>query len=368
MPVDGARLSLWRAVTLFRVSTLAVCIFLIVRWQPIYARPGVAVATGAAMAVWTAALCWSGLRGRAHHVSAVLADVVVTAGLTLLTIPAQTPDQQHGGMVTLTTIWAAGPTIEAAFVLGPLGGMVAAGIQYAVSAYVADQLAGRTLYSGVLLLLTGAVIGYVAYLAVRAEEQIRAASAAQASLAERERLARSIHDGVLQLLGLVHRNGREAGDDWAAIADQAADQEAALRALITSEPPPVVGRHDLAADLRGLRSGRVTVSTPADQVALPAEIAVEIRDAVRAALHNVAAHAGDEAHAWVLLESLHDALRVTVRDDGVGFDTARFEEAQRIRRLGVDRSIRGRIADLGGRCTITSAPGAGTEIEMIVPW
>ncbi len=367
LPVDGIRLSLWRAVSLFRISTLAVCIFLITRWQPSYARPGVAALTGAAMVLWTAGLCWLAAAGRAHRGEIVVADVVVTAGLTLLTIPAQTADQQHGAMVTLTTIWAAGPTIEAAFLAGPIGGLVAAAVQYGTSVYVAEQWAGRTLYGGVLLILTGAVVGFVARLAVGAEEQLRAATTAQAALAERERLARSIHDGVLQLLGLVHRAGRDAGGEWAALAAEAAEQESALRGLLTSRPP-APNRHDLAEELRGLRSTQVTVSTPADPVPTTATTAVEVRDAVRAALHNVAAHAGDGAHAWVLLETVDDSLRVTVRDDGAGFDTGRLEAARRDGRVGVARSIRGRIADLGGRCTITSAPGMGTEIEMVVPW
>ena len=76
---------------------------------------------------------------------------------------------------------------------------------------------------------------------------------------------------------------------------------------------------DLGDELRGLRSARVTVSTPAEAVPLPADTAREIGDAVRAALHNVEQHAGDGAHAWVLLETLDDTVLVTVRDDGVGF-------------------------------------------------
>jgi signal transduction histidine kinase len=366
-PVDGIRLSLWRAVALFRVVTLAVCLVLIVKWQPIYDRPGVALTAGAAMAGWTAGLGWLAAAGRAHRIPVVVADVLVTVGLTLLTIPAQTTAQQHGAMVTLTTIWAAGPTIEAAFLAGPPGGLLAAAIQYGVSASVADQWSGRTLYSGVLLVLTGGVVGFVAHVAVGAEEQLRTATAARAALAERERLTRSIHDGVLQVLGLVHRAGRDAGPEWATLAAEAGAQEAARRGLLSSQPP-ASGGCDLADELRALRSARVTVSTPAGPVPLAAPTAGEVRDAVRAALHNVTAHAGDGAHAWVFLETLEDTLRVTVRDDGAGFDVARLDVARRDGRVGVARSIRGRIADLGGRCTITSEPGRGTEVEMVVPW
>jgi signal transduction histidine kinase len=367
LPVTGIRLSLWRAVALFRIITLAVCVFLITRWQPLYDGPRVAAAVGVAMVIWTAGLCWLAVLGQAHRVSVVAADIVVTIALTLLTLPAQTAAQQHGSMVTLTTIWAAGPAIEAAFLAGPLGGLAAALAQYLTSVYIADQWSGRTLYSGVLLMLTGTVVGFVARLAIQAEEQLRAATAAQAALTERERVARSIHDGVLQLLGLVHRAGRDAEGEWAALAAEAAVQEAALRGLVTTQPS-AVGDQDLAAELRGLRTPDVTVSTPADPVPMPAAAANELRDAVRAALHNVAAHAGADAHAWVLLETLDGAVRVTVRDDGAGFDTSQLPEAARNGRVGVARSIRGRVAELGGSATITSAPGNGTEIEMVVPW
>jgi signal transduction histidine kinase len=272
-------------------------------------------------------------------------------------------------MVTLTTIWAAGPTIEAAFVAGPLGGLVAAVVQFGSSAYVAEEWQGRTLYSGVLLLVTGVVVGFVARLAVRAEDELRVAAAAQAAVAEREHLARSIHDGVLQVLGLVHRQGRDAGGQWSAIATAAAAQEAALRGMITSQPVAgtAVGELDLADELRSLRSARVTVSAPGGAVPVDGATAAELRAAVQAALHNVDVHAGDGAHAWVLLETLDDELRVTIRDDGHGIPVGRMEEAAAEGRIGLARSVRGRIADLGGQCSITSAPGEGTVIQMSVP-
>ena len=359
--MDGVRLSLWRAVSLFRLVSLAVAVFLITRWQPIYAHPGLAAGTAVAMIVVTAAIGWLAVIGRAHHPAVVLADVVVTAGLTLLTIPAQTTAQQHGGMVTLTTLWAAGPTMEAAFLAGPLGGLAAALAQFAVTTSIAQTWQGRTLYSGVLLVVTGVVVGYVARLAVRAEAELRAAAGAQAALAERERLAREIHDGVLQVLGLVARGGDDP------LAAEARRQEAALRALITSSPGEDAPSLDLADALRALRSATVTVAAP-DRLVLPRPLATAVRDAVRAALHNVERHAGVGARAWVFVEEAEGELRATVRDDGAGFAPGRLDDAERDGRLGVAHSIRGRVADLGGTATITSTPGEGTTIEMTVPW
>jgi signal transduction histidine kinase len=366
MPVTGVRLSLWRAVTVFRAAALAIDLVLIVRWHHLYDRPGLALLTGAAMVVVTIAMGTAALTGNAHRPVVVAADALATMGLTLLSIPVQTAAQQHGHMITLTSIWAAGPTLEAAFVAGPFGGVAVAALQYLASVVVADNGSGRTLYSGVLLLLAGAVVGVVTRLAVRAEGELRAASAAQAAVAERERLTRQIHDGVLQVLGLVHRTGRDAAGPWPAIAAAAAQQEAALRALITSRPLERDGA-ELGAALRALRSTRVTVSTPAEPVALPPDAAAAVTDAVRAALHNVEQHAGPDAHAWVLLDEADGGVRVTVRDDGAGISASRLAEARHQGRIGVARSIRGRIEELGGTCTIVSAAGAGTEIDMTVP-
>lgn len=368
LPVTGVRLSLWRAVTLFRVVTLAACLYLIVRWQHLYARPDIALLAGAAMLATTAWVSWLALRGRAHRRAVVLADVAVTAVLTLLSAPAQTAAQHHGGMPTLTTVWAAGPALEAGIVTGWAGGMAAGALQLLAAIAVRGGYDGRTLSSGLILLVAGAATGYVATLVVRSERELAAATAARAAQAERERLARSIHDGALQVLGLVHRRGRDAGGEWTAIAAAAAEQEAALRSLITSSPSPADGaRLDVTAALRELRDQRVSVAAPAEPIHTDAADGREITAAVAAALQNVRRHAGPGARAWVLVERVDDTLLVTVRDDGVGIPAHRLDEARREGRFGVAASIIGRMADLGGSATVSSTPGHGTVVELSAP-
>jgi signal transduction histidine kinase len=56
-----------------------------------------------------------------------------------------------------------------------------------------------------------------------------------------------------------------------------------------------------------------------------------------------------------------------VRDDGPGIAPDRLAEAAAQGRLGVAQSVCGRIADLRGTVRITSMPGEGTEVEMIIP-
>ena len=88
---------------------------------------------------------------------------------------------------------------------------------------------------------------------------------------------------------------------------------------------------------------------------------------VREALTNVARHAGRDAKAWVLLEDLGGEVVVSVRDDGVGIAPNRLAEAEREGRMGITRSMRGRVRDLGGTIELETAPGAGVEWELRVP-
>jgi signal transduction histidine kinase len=364
--VGGVRLSMWRAAVAYRVATAPVCVYLVVRWHDLYARAAVAWTVAAAIVAVTAAVAVLGWRGRAHRLPVVAADVVISALLTLATVAAQTPAQQHGGMPTLTTIWVAGPVLEAAILAGWPGGLAVGAAYSALAMLVRHGYDGRTLTSVVILLVAGAVTGYVATVAVRAEADVAAAAAERAAVAERERLARSIHDGVLQVLGLVHRSGRGAGPPWDELARAAADQEAALRALVSSRVESAGRRADLGARLRQLRRDAITVSTPADPVELDAVTTEELAAATEAALHNVELHAGARVQAWVLLEREDDTVTVTIRDDGIGFPAGRLDEAAAAGRMGVRSSICGRLADLGGHATVTSAPGRGTVVRLTV--
>lgn len=369
LPVGGVRLSLWRAAGLLRVITLVFCLVLIIRWRHIYGRPAVAFGVGTAMIVVTAIVCVLAARGRAHRRLVVGLDLAVSVSLTLASVWAQTPAERFiSGMPTLTTLWAAGPVIEIAYLFSWVGGIVAALLQFGAAVIVRGGYDGRTITSGVLLLTVGAVSGYVATLVVRSEDELAEAVATRVAVEERERLARSIHDGVLQILGLVHRRGSEAGGDWAVLAEAAAEQETALRRLITS-PPAVApaGHADLAYALRALAGPRVTIATPGDPVLLPALATQEVTAAVRAALDNVAQHAGASARVWILLEKLDHCVRVVIRDDGTGIADGRVAEAERLGRLGIAKSISGRMTQLDGRAAVTSTPGQGTVVELEIP-
>src|SRR5207247_6189326 len=84
-----------------------------------------------------------------------------------------------------------------------------------------------------LLLLAGFAVGHVARLAMEAQQRLQRAVELEAAARERERLARGIHDSVLQVLALVQRRGAELGGESAELGRLAGEQEAALRALVS---------------------------------------------------------------------------------------------------------------------------------------
>ena len=220
-----------------------------------------------------------------------------------------------------------------------------------------------------LLVLAGLTIGYAATVLRHSAERLRRAIASEAAMAERERLARAVHDGVLQVLGFVRRRGAEVGGPAGELGSLAGEQEIALRTLLTTGPAPVDGNghRDLAAALRMLGTARTTVSTPAHPVELTAHAVDELVAVVGAALANVAVHVGPDACAWVLLEDLGDGVEISVRDEGPGIPDGRLAAAVAEGRLGVERSMRGRVLDLGGTLACETGPGRGTEWIVRVP-
>lgn len=263
-------------------------------------------------------------------------------------------------------------------VLGPLAGVLAFGgleltsASYGLSNFAYSPATSQIFISTILFPVAGVALcglGFAQLLAARRAERKQAEQIRlEAAAAERDRLARPIHDGVLQVLALVQRHGSELGAQGSQLAALAGEQEVALRGLLSGTAG---ADRDAAEDLReplnALATSAVEVVAPAQPVELPAATAAEVVAAIRAALDNVREHAGSGARAWVVLENERDGVRVTVRDDGVGFPAQRPAEAAEAGRLGIAQSMRGRIADCGGTTTIDSRPGEGTTVEFWVP-
>jgi signal transduction histidine kinase len=335
-----------------------------------YAHPAAGLLALAFMTAWTLAIVSAYARPTGRSRWLISADVVVAAALVISTRLVDTAARISAGSATLPSFWAAAPVLASAVAGGPWAGL-AAGLTIAGADLIEHpQLSPENTFNGVVLLLVaGGLLGYLVRLGARAEEAASRAARREAAAAERERLARSIHDSVLQVLALVTTKGRALGGEAAELGNLAAEQESALRALVSGAESPDAhdgGLLDVRAVAEVLADARTTVSCPATAVLLPEQVSRELGAAAAEAVDNVRRHAGADARCWVLLEDDVDSVLLTVRDDGCGIAAGRLTEAAAAGRLGVLHSIVGRLESIGGTAAVVSAPGGGTEVELRV--
>ncbi len=288
----GIETAVWRALAVFRTLGLLYAVVVYVRRYDEYAYPAGGWAVLGLMAVWTAFTAFAYGRPHLRRWPLASVDLAVAMVTVVATRFLDDADRIAEGAQTLPVVWASTPVL----VFAVLGGWPA-GVAAAVGVGLADlfhrgAVTVPTVNNIVLLVLAGAVVGHAMTLARRGELALSRALAMEAAATERERLSRDIHDNVLQVLALVGRRGKEAGGEAAEIGRLAADQERALRALVTAAPQTVDGDLDLRALLTSYATASVTVSTPATPVVLAAARAQAVAAAVGAALANVTAHAG----------------------------------------------------------------------------
>ncbi len=340
-----------------------------VRWR---------VPIAAALAVLTALTLFIAYDATTQDPEKLVAQHVAIPAVLILILCAAV-----AGAVTGATAPALAAQGALPVVLGPLVGVLAVGGLQAVQVTQESGPAGTpydVIPSAFLFLVAGLAIsglGLARLLTARSAErkhaeQIRRESAA----AERDRLGRSIHDGVLQVLALVQREGQDLGGHAGELAALAGQQEVALRTLLASEASNAGQPRGRRRQERGRRPTRAAAGA-----GRPGRRGRDPRAAGGAAVrHRIGGGRGGQgrprqraqarrpgARAWILLEEERDGVRVTVRDDGTGFPPERPAEAAAAGRLGIAQSMRGRIADCGGTTTIDSRPGQGTEVEFWIP-
>ncbi|MCX5390204.1 MacS family sensor histidine kinase [Streptomyces sp. NBC_00094] len=381
---------LWRALTGYRVLTMIYAVLLFAFGRERYERPWVAVAYLAVMCVWTLATLPRVANAASCTKRFLAADLTVALVGILLTPLADAHAQSVDGP-TLPSIWTAGSVLAFAIKGGWRWAGVASSLVAVANIVERGDPSRDTLHNVLLVWVASIAIGYVVEVARASERTLARALEIEAATRERERLARDIHDSVLQVLAMVQRRGTALGGEAAELGRMAGEQEVALRTLVAGglTRPSLVSEDesegavvrvvevddepddDTPVDLRLLlapRAGaRVTLSEPGAPVLLVPPAARELAAAVGAALDNVRVHAGEDARAWILVEDWPDEVIVTVRDDGPGIPEGRLAQAEGEGRMGVALSIRGRLRDLGGSAELISVPGQGTEVELKVP-
>lgn len=201
----------------------------------------------------------------------------------------------------------------------------------------------------VLYALAGGAAGYAVVKLREAERQISVAQA-------REEVARTLHDGVLQTLAVVQR--RVTDPDLSRLARE---QERELREFLFGISP---ANGELGPSLRAAAArfedrfgARARVVLADDLPELAPAVVDALTGAVTEALTNAGKH-GAAALVTVYAEpAAGNGVFCSVKDDGHGFETAHEG-------VGISRSIRGRLAEVGGRVEIDGNPGRGTEVRL----
>lgn len=222
---------------------------------------------------------------------------------------------------------------------------------------------------------------------VTTREELATASREAGTLAERERLAREIHDTVAQGLSsiqmLLHAAEREVDDERTrerlALARETAGENLreTRRFIRELTPAPLDGRA-LPAALQRLveatneqaaQSGsplRASLTTSGEAVALPMSVEATLLRIAQGSLANVVAHA-DAAHAELTLSFLGDEVALDVVDDGIGFDPRAVRAREGAERGFGLSAIRSRAERLGGTAEVESKPGDGTAVAVRIP-
>lgn len=319
----SVELPLWRALTGYRVLTMIYAVLLAIFGkdnvgQQRFERPWVAVAYLAFLFVWTLATLPKVRSAASCTKRFLVADLVVALTGILLTPLADFDSQSFDGP-TLPSIWTAGAVLAFAIKGGWRWAAFASTFVAAANIIQRGEPSRDTYHNVLLVWVASIAIGYVVEVARASERTLARALEIEAATRERERLARDIHDSVLQVLAMVQRRGTAIGGEAAELGRMAGEQEVALRTLVSSGlVPPTRVSEDAAegavvrtvevdepdepessgdgvtCDLRALLAphagSRTSFAEPGAPVLLPAASARELAAAVSAALDNVRVH------------------------------------------------------------------------------
>ncbi|MFI1538763.1 sensor histidine kinase [Streptomyces anandii] len=210
-------------------------------------------------------------------------------------------------------------------------------------------------------------------------EQLAQLSRQAGVSAERERLAREIHDtlaqGLTSIISLV-----QAAESEVAASPELAQRHLELagrvakdslveaREFVAALSPPSLRESSLVQAVRRQADGLVAQTGLAvrcvvegTEVPLPMAVSVVLLRTVQEAFANVRKHASQARRVDVVLSYAPDAVRLVVRDDGEGFEAREDEKG-----FGLS-GMRARVQEIDGTAAVSSRPGRGTAVEVTVP-
>jgi len=247
-----------------------------------------------------------------------------------------------------------------------LGVPVTAGGRAFGNLYLSDKEGGFT-DSDVAIIEALSRIAGSALTTAGLQERLRSLAVVE----DRERIARDLHDSVIQDLfavglGLQGVSGMVTDESAAATLESSVDRlDAAVETLrsyvfqLRSGPQDPLQLEDrlqeLVSRMGSAYPSEVRLELAITETEKPFDD--EILKLVTEALSNALRHS-EAAHVDVLVESDSSGWRLRVQDDGVGFDPNMVNQG-----MGLN-NLRSRANLLGGTTTITSSPGIGTVVEI----
>ncbi len=177
---------------------------------------------------------------------------------------------------------------------------------------------------------------------------------------ERAEMAAHLHDSVLQTLALIQNRATDAHE----VATLARRQERELRRWLFDRSP--AGGDSIKAVMERVAAEVEELHGIPIEVVVVGDVPVDTRldalvQAAREAMTNAAKFAGS-GRVDLYVEVCEGRVEAFVRDRGVGFDPAAIPQDRR----GVRDSILARMQRHGGRGTVHSAPGQGTEVVLVM--
>jgi len=239
--------------------------------------------------------------------------------------------------------------------------------------YLADKEEGFTEEDETLVEFLAVTAGS-AVSTLRLQERLRRA----ALLEERERIARDLHDSIIQDLFAVGLSIQAqvnhldpVQDEVRRRLDEAVEKLdetiSALRRFIFDLRPPVWARPslrqelaDLVGQLAGPYQARVALDVSCPPALIPPHLGDELIGVVKEALSNALRHSG-AMDIDVRVDGDPSRLVVSVADDGRGFDPARARRGMGLVNMAT------RVEAAGGSFTVDTAAGRGTVVRASFP-
>jgi signal transduction histidine kinase len=281
--------------------------------------------------------------------------------------------------------------------------VITASSRYGIKGGLSSALVGVTLYGfirlyfvcenpisvdsfivhSVYLLFLAYIFGLLSEFERKRHENLLALSktaAGDAMLDERRRIARELHDGLLQwlathLLRLETCRKRLLGSpaeldrQLQSIEDETRSSMKLIRQFLSGKEtqsfPPGMLLEYLRGDLQFLRDSlgiRVILETEPEDLNVANEIERDLYFVLREGVMNITRHS-HASRADVALRQIENKIQGTLIDDGVGFDINDVRNGQG---FGLT-SMKERVKKLKGELDIKSSPGKGTTVSFVLP-